>query len=152
MYEALAWASKWEGAFVTPYAPKRLAALVEIYNEHIQATAEARQADKDRYEKRTAVLLEREARHAAEMQELKEQFSEAAKEAHESLNGYSDFSPAGRARKILAHFIIPAPDVVSEWLSECSDGRVSDHTKTILRLFHNWLSEKETRKIGEAWE
>lgn len=59
-----------------------------------------------------------EARHAAELLQLKERFSEVAKEAHESLDGYSDFSPAGHARKILAPFIIAAPDPLFEAMQE----------------------------------
>lgn len=89
-----------------------------------------------------------EASHAAEMRELKERFSEAVCEWRDADTPVK----AAKAATRLHDFILPAPDPVSEWLAECSDGRVSDHTMTMLRLFHNWLSEKETRKIGEAGE
>lgn len=77
-----------------------------------------------------------EARHAAEMWELKERFSEVAKEAYESLDGYSDFSPAGHARKILAPFIIAAPDPLVEIAREMTllDGVFrTDNQKAAIR-------------------
>lgn len=91
-------------------------------------------------------------RHAAELRELKERFSVVAARMVARAEEECSSLWAGVTREILAPFILPAPDPVSEWLAECSDGRVSDPTMTMLRLFYNWLSEKETRKIGEAGE
>jgi len=77
---------------------------------YIEATEARHQADKDRYEKRTAMLLEREARYAAELREQEERFSEVAYRAKDMLdtfyrNGAGDF---------LAPFILPKPDPLVE--------------------------------------
>lgn len=55
-----------------------------------------------------------EARHAAELRELKERFSEAVEAMFDGLN--DAYCPETFMRILLGPFIIPAPDPLESWL------------------------------------
>lgn len=111
-----------------------------------------------------------EARHAAEMRELKERFSEAALLVDDNLEAQG-FAKTNQMRSRLAPFIIPAPDPLVELAREMTllDGVVrTDSQKAAIREgragntasddFYDRLRtalasrQYEVRKIGEAGE
>ena len=91
-----------------------------------------------------------EARHAAELRELKERFSEVA--ARMVAMAEEDCSSlwAGVTRQILAPFILPAPDPLVEVMNEMGFGM----SKTAAEEFRTAMQARgyEWRKIGEAGE
>ena len=85
------------------------------------------------------MLLEREARHAAELREQAERFSEVAvrvkrliEEAKLSRLVYdcSDGSTPSFIVDALAPFILPAPDPLVEALNDMKDGRAGPTTES----------------------
>lgn len=111
-----------------------------------------------------------EARHAAELRELKERFREVAARADDAL-AFHGYRPDGGCRHALAPFILPAPDPLVELAREMTllDGVVrTDNQKAAIREgragntasddFYDRLRtalasrQYEVRKIGEAGE
>lgn len=112
-----------------------------------------------------------EARHAAEMRELKERFSEVAKDTVFMVETHCDGEAQDLVRNRLAPFVIPAPDPLVEIAREMTllDGVVrTDNQKAAIREGHagNTASEDfydrlraamlargyQVTKIGEAGE
>lgn len=110
-----------------------------------------------------------EARHAAELRELKERFSEAAWRVYKVLKHSPDAGVNWMADGILSPFILPAPDPLVELAREMTllDGVVrTDNQKAAIREgragntasddFYDRLRtalasrQYEVRKIGEA--
>ena len=91
-----------------------------------------------------------EARHAAELLELKERFSEAMGQITD-LAKQVEFSLGSgiltRIQSIAAPFIIPAPDPLVEALREAYDAAVAELGEDYIRKL-SWFPS--ARKIGEA--
>lgn len=130
------------------------ASVISVNSENLHVMREGLREMKKDVERLLREKEDTEARHAAEMRELKERFSEAARTAlAEALKADTYASERGAIiGPILSPFILPAPDPLVEAWKEA--WAVPHNSLDKLKAFSAAMQARgyEWRKIGDAGE
>ena len=141
---------------MTDTEAKALALVNDVFMERCLNLDTYTNRAKNSYHEALCRAIERleatEARHAAELREQAERFSEAARSAlaeASKANTYAN-ERAAIIGPILAPFIIVKPDPLVEALNDMKDGRAGPTTESYASCLHAALAARgyEVRKIG----